>query len=117
MSVRSKPVDDGGRGIDENVLRRRIEMDREASRGYAQLSCTYFHTHSWAYTRAAKAAMKLTNPTGPWKCRRDAEPRAFTGQELPRGGPHICLICLFLQIGGSFWHVLIVLRGKLYYGP
>ena len=49
VAMRSKPIEAGGRGIDEDVLRRRIQMDRESSRGYAQLSwpdvakgCFYF---------------------------------------------------------------------------
>ena len=36
--MRGMPVEDGGRGADQDVLKRRVEVDREASHGFNILS-------------------------------------------------------------------------------
>ena len=62
LSVRAKPVEDGGRGADIDVLRRRVAMDREASTGYTSLSWPRVAKHVF-YSGLPGAMTYVTVPT------------------------------------------------------
>ena len=62
LSTRAKPVSEGGRGADVDVLRRRVQMDRESSAGYTSIGWRKFAACCF-YTGLSSAMTYVTVPT------------------------------------------------------